>query len=232
MHLETLLYMLLQSEETVPPPGPPPDFDVLAQKARLDAVPNQWVRVPARRIIQGMADPDIDCDPQRHFGWDNEIPVRLIDIPAFEAKARAITNGDYCRYLAATNKEDLPASWTRHSSNHIIKKEHLDVDSQVSVNGDSVPLTDAFLKGKAVRTVYGLVPLELTLDWPLTASYDEIAGCAAWMGGRIPTVEEARSIYSYADELKVKAKDPSKALNGTIPAVNRLVARGTLVECR
>jgi hypothetical protein len=62
------------------------------------------------------------------------------------------------------------------------------------------------------------VPLKLALDWPVSASYDELAGCAAYMGGRIPTVEEARSIYSYTDSLK--KKELSQNLEKTIPAVN------------
>lgn len=84
-------------------------------------------------------------------------------------------------------------------------------------NGFS-PLSTAFLEGKAVRTVYGLVPLKYALDWPVFASYDELAGCAAWMGGRIPTFEEARSIYSFADGLQ--AKEAEQHLGRTVPAVN------------
>ena len=82
----------------------------------------------------------------------------------------------------------------------------------------SPPLTNAFLEGKAVRTVYGLVPLKCALDWPVFASFDELAGCASWMGGRIPTFEEARSIYSHVDGLK--AKEAEQHLGKTVPAVN------------
>jgi hypothetical protein len=53
------------------------------------------------------------------------------------------------------------------------------------------------------------------------ASYDELAGFAGWCGGRIPTVEEVKSIYEYAEELK--SKDFEKALGKTIPAVNGYV---------
>jgi hypothetical protein len=62
------------------------------------------------------------------------------------------------------------------------------------------------------------VPLNFALDWPVFASYDELAGCAKWMGGRIPTVEEARSIYSHADGLKIK--EAEQHLGKTVPAVN------------
>ena len=85
-------------------------------------------------------------------------------------------------------------------------------------NGSSGP-GSAFLQDKAVRTVYGPIPLKLALDWPVCASYNEVAGCAKWMGGRIPTMEEARSIYEYVDSTrKLKAE---KALGANIPAVNR-----------
>jgi len=50
------------------------------------------------------------------------------------------------------------------------------------------------------------------------ASYDELVGCAQWMGGRIPTMEEARSIYHYADSLN--ALEIENSIGNTIPAVN------------
>lgn len=85
------------------------------------------------------------------------------------------------------------------------------------VNGFS-KIPESFFEGKAVRTFYGLVPLKYALDWPIFASYDELAGCASWMGGRIPTVEEARSIYSYVHvQKKLQAE---KKLGKTVPAVN------------
>lgn len=69
-----------------------------------------------------------------------------------------------------------------------------------------------------MRTIYGLVALKQALDWPVFASYDELAGCAAWMGGRIPTFEEARSIYAY---VHMQKKDVAASkLTKKVPAVN------------
>lgn len=82
--------------------------------------------------------------------------------------------------------------------------------------GSSLPAS--YLEGKSVRTVYGLVPLKYALDWPVSASYTEITGCASWMGGRIPTFEEARSIYEHVSTTK-RAKAERK-LGKTVPAVN------------
>lgn len=88
-----------------------------------------------------------------------------------------------------------------------------------SANGfHSNPVPSEFIEALAVRTVYGLVPLKLALDWPVFASYDELSGCAAWMGGRIPTLEEARSIYVHAEHLK--QEEAEKTLGKTVPAVN------------
>jgi len=69
--------------------------------------------------------------------------------------------------------------------------------------------------------------LKFALDWPVSASYNELSACASWMGGRIPTVEEARSIYKYVDELKVQ--EAERCLGKTVPAVNGYVS--TRSEC-
>lgn len=85
-------------------------------------------------------------------------------------------------------------------------------------HSDGVSLPSSFLAHKTVRTVYGLVPLKYALDWPVWASYNELAGCASWMGGRIPTFEETRSIYAHANTLK--REEAERQLGKTVPAVN------------
>lgn len=85
-------------------------------------------------------------------------------------------------------------------------------------NGHENSFPKSFLEDKAVRTVYGLVPLKLALDWPIFASYNELAGCASWMGGRIPTFQEARSLYEHVCVLK--REEAERKLGKTVPAVN------------
>lgn len=97
----------------------------------------------------------------------------------------------------------------RGTNSHVHTNGHL--------NGNS-SLPASFLEGKAVRTVYGLVPLKWALDWPIWASYNEIAGCASWMGGRIPTYEEALNVYEHVDYLK--RAEAERKLGKTVPAVN------------
>lgn len=213
--------MLLQSYKTRPPPGIAPDFETMAKQARKAAVPNEWIKVPASTITVGLDDPETDDGPDRYFGWDNEKPQRSVNVPAFEAHARPLTNEDYARFLGQTGRDALPACWTAEgrlrSSSETKGVPHVNGNG-VYLNGSSPQLTDAYLNGIFVRTVYGPVPLKYALDWPVFASYDELSRCAAWMNGRIPTADEARSIYSYVDVNKNRYVD--SILTKKVSAVN------------
>ena len=213
--------MLLQSHKTHPPPGMAPDFENMAKQARKAAVPNEWIKVPATTITVGLNDPETDDGPDRYFGWDNEKPQRSVHVPAFEAQARPLTNEDYARFLDQTGRDALPASWTtegRLGSSSKTEGVPYVNGTGVYLNGSSPQLTDAYLIGIHVRTVYGPVQLKYALDWPVFASYDELSRCAAWMNGRIPTADEARSIYNCVDVNKNKYVD--SILTKKVSAVN------------
>ena len=216
MHLETLLYMLLQSDNAmVPPRTVTPDFARDAEEAEIKAVPNEWFSIPQQTIVIGLDDSEDNSGPDHHFGWDNEKPSRKIEVKPFLAKGRPITNEEFAQYFRATCRDNLPASWIRKNPSADSTNGRSDGNDTYQ-NGSSQELDASFLDGIMVRTVYGKVPLRQALHWPVFASYNELAGCAAWMGGRIPTADEARSIYTYSNILKMKAAE--KAAN--IPAVN------------
>lgn len=222
MHLETFLYMLLQSDRGLTPPGGAnPDFEALARAAELERADNQWHKIPTSQIVIGADDPENNLPPKRYFLWDNERPARAVDVPQFEAQSRPISNGEYARYLEMTHTSKLPASWTdQHEMNAVNGASGVNgVNGTVKadIHGDNGEASASFLEGKAVRTVYGLVPLKYALDWPVMASYDELAAFATWSGGRIPTHEELRSIYHYVDSQKRVAENTSSTL---IAAVN------------
>ncbi|XPS99466.1 hypothetical protein M3J09_008641 [Ascochyta lentis] len=219
MHLETLLYMLVQSDRVLPPPGTTiPDFAALSKRSAATSVENEWFTIPEADIQIGLDDAENDKTTKRYFGWDNERPSRSAHVKSFRAKARPITNGEYAAYLTKTGRTTIPASWCEQQHLSDVARVANKRDSVINglhngTNGSSTNLID----GKFVKTVYGTVPLKYALDWPVVASYDEVAGCAQWMGGRIPTLEEARSIYSYVDRSKNKEFE---AHGNTIPAVN------------
>lgn len=228
MHLETFLYMLLQSDKVQPPPGSNVDFADLAAKAASRRVVNQWHHVPASKVKVGIDDPENDEGPDRYFGWDIERSDAIVAVKAFEAQSRPISNGEYAYFLETTNKRSLPASWViegiANSPTHEYTNGHTNGYTNGHAPGDSghagslKMASTSFIAAKAVKTVYGPVPLKYALDWPVMASYDELAAYAQWANGRIPTFEEVRSIYNLVDSRDLKAQEvPSKlisAVNG------------------
>lgn len=187
MHLETFLYMLIQSERILPPPGiPRPDFEKMFVDARENNKTNEWFAIPEQTLSVGLDCPERKM-PEVSFGWDNEIPSRTVTVQAFEAQGRAITNGEYAKYLQANKLRDVPASW--------VKLDHTNGASNGSTGDD-------LLGSLAVRTVFGPVPLNLAQDWPVIGSYEELEQYASWMNCRLPTFEEAKSIYAHSARLK------------------------------
>lgn len=200
MHLETFLYMLLQSEKILPPPATPtPDFKSLAKRAAENRCENKWHNIPTSKIKIGLDDPENNHGPDRYFGWDNERPSRNVTVEAFQTQSRPISNGEYAHFLEITHSKQIPASWTT------LKPKQNGAHHNSELNGSheeklvtGLP-TSSFLDGKAIRTVFGPVELQYALDWPVMASYDELAAYARWSDGRIPTFEEVRSIYNYVE---------------------------------
>jgi len=218
MHLETFLYMLLQSEKILPPPGRPvPDFEALANAANLERSKNQWHTIPATKLVIGADDPEDNEGPDRYYLWDNERPSRTVAVPQFEAQSQPISNGEYAKFLEETHQSQLPACWTNTQGRTNGFPANGTNGASADRSDDTRQPSDHFLVGKAVRTVYGPIPLKFALDWPVMASYDELAAFARWSGGRIPDLEELRSIYHYVQTQELQAQKTHSSL---VPAVN------------
>jgi L-histidine Nalpha-methyltransferase / hercynylcysteine S-oxide synthase len=179
MHLETLLYMLIQSPKTRPPSYVPvPDWQELAIHSKKPMIDEsaKWQYFPGEEITVGLDDPEDDStDSSSFFGWDNENPRRKQKVNAFLASKRAITNGEYAKFLQHTNRTG-PNSWMGSGPNWSIK------------------------------TVFGPVPLSLATDWPVMTSYDDLNAYAQWKGGRLPTEGELRLLYDYLQMKDAVAK--------------------------
>ncbi|KAJ6069185.1 hypothetical protein N7499_011072 [Penicillium canescens] len=200
MHLETFLYMLLQSDKTLPPTGVErPNFEEISRKAKKDEKPNKWFSIPAQTVTIGLDDSN-EVMPKSSFGWDNEKPHRTVYVRAFEAQARPITNGEYAKYLQAHGIQTLPASWV------LISRQDNPISRGIGQSsaqaGSSSHSTGFSTDSIAVRTVFGPVAFKHAQDWPLSASYDELASYAKWMNCRIPTFEETKSIYQYSEQIQ------------------------------
>lgn len=78
MHLETLLYMLVQSDRTLPPPRTiTPNFERDAEIAAKESVPNEWFTIPDQHITVGLEDPEDNSGPDNHFGWYGNSKFRV-----------------------------------------------------------------------------------------------------------------------------------------------------------
>lgn len=222
MHLETFLYMLLQSQRTHPPPGTPiPDFENLARVAELNREPNAWHEIPASKLKIGINDSGSDGNPGKYFSWDNEQPIRELSVSGFKTQSRCISNGEYAAFLEQTSDRRLPASWIdmaeKSSAKETERNKPATDATTLRMTSDAEAPSPAYQIGKFIKTVYGLVPLKYALDWPVMASYDELAAYAQWAGGRIPSFEEAKNIYHYVESQKAA---PVKVSNSLISAVN------------
>ncbi|EEP75506.1 conserved hypothetical protein [Uncinocarpus reesii 1704] len=225
MHLETFLYMLLQSDKVLPPPEiMQPDFEYLAIRSAQESVPNEWFTVPEQTISIGLDDPGSAQIPTQSFSWDNEQPRRSAKVHSFEAKGRPITNGEYAKYLEANEPRAIPASWTK-SPKSFSKSNGLVNGNTNGANGHGIngaSTAPQFLEKYCVRTVFGPVPLRFAADWPVIASYNELEGYANWANCRIPTFEEARSLYQYSAFLKSSADSSvCAAVNGNSNTVKK-----------
>ncbi|RCH99832.1 hypothetical protein CU097_014817 [Rhizopus azygosporus] len=167
MHLETILYMLVQSPNTLPPKGVSLPSWKFAAEAEADIIPlaeASYINIAgAASVIIGHNDREEEdnnpsCQKIQSFGWDNESPQREYkNQRSFRIQTRPITNGEYLAYLKDMGSSDIPASWLKH--------------------GDQL----------YVRTVFGPCPMAFAKDWPAQVSYNEASGYAKSKGRRLPT---------------------------------------------
>lgn len=165
MHQETLLYMWhrLPFDRKRAPGEYVPRVEGRAPAA-------EWIEVPAGRATLG-----VDRGTER-FGWDNEWPSCVADVPAFAIERHDVTNARFLDFVEAGGYRDRqwwrPADWTW------IERERI-----------SHPLFWERHGGDwHWRGMFGLVPLPPA--WPAYVSQAEAAAFARWRGLRLPTEAE------------------------------------------
>ncbi|KAJ3061194.1 hypothetical protein HDU99_005639, partial [Rhizoclosmatium hyalinum] len=186
MHLETFLYMLVQSPNCLPPKG----IQAPVHLFRKHTSPVKPIAPATLRPISfpqgatslsiGHNDAENDDNARTNianheFGWDNEHPLRNIQIPpqilsnTIKVQSRKVTIGEYAAFLSTTpspNPSLIPSSWTPTSGTYTVK------------------------------TVFGPVPYTRVLNWPANVSYDQAAAYAKYISTktgklhRLPTEPE------------------------------------------
>lgn len=198
---QTLLYMLIQKAgcgATLPPPGfvVPPWEDLAAQWALNPTPATATVLVGPATLVMGQQDSEADdfvrlsgpaedgakqprmdvlAEAGHTYGWDNESPARRVQVGAFRASWRCVTNGEFAAFWRTNNGSvERPRSWVLLGDGDAEEKIH-------------------------VRTLFGFVPLCIAADWPVLTSYDALAAYAEAQGGRLPTEPELRLFLDLYD---------------------------------
>jgi ergothioneine biosynthesis protein EgtB len=170
MHQETLLYMWrrLPFERkrgrdgiAIPVAGP------------SSAPPARMIRVPAGRATLGVDPGEIP------FAWDNELPRRVADVPAFEIGIHDVTNQEFLEFVEAGGygREELwdPEGWT-----------------WVRESGAAHPSFWAKREtgGRDWEWIGMFERLPLPPAWPVWVTQVEASAYARWKGMRLPTEPE------------------------------------------
>jgi gamma-glutamyl hercynylcysteine S-oxide synthase len=175
MHQETLLYMWhrLAFHDKRPPTGYRPCV-------RGPVPVAEWCDVPTGPATLGV---DRDVLP---FGWDNEFPSCIADVPAFEIERYDVTNAAYLEFVEAGGYQHpqwwQPEDWSWIQGERV---EH--------------PLFWERPGGDwQWRGMFELIPLPMA--WPVYVSHAEARAYAAWRGARLPSEAEfQRAAYGSPD---------------------------------
>ncbi|KAI5288152.1 hypothetical protein KEM54_005432 [Ascosphaera aggregata] len=222
MHLETFIYMLIQSDNIRPTKTlPMPDFMKMARAAARTSRPAQWVSIPSQVVEIGMDGPPPGKVPQVTYCWDNEMPKRLITTTSFFAHNRPITNRDYAFQLEKNPELGAPASWVHDPRDQNFVKDCRFYNIDQKLDAENKQPSVGFVSKWKIKTINGKVPLMFALDWPAMASYVQFEAYAKIEGCRIPTHEEAKAIYQVAANQGISKRRKSNSGSPT-PALSTL----------
>lgn len=174
MHLETLLYMLVQSPNLKYPPVSPPSWfnkNCLQNETASSMLDRASIIVLEGGNVEiGHDDDEEALQPTAsHFGWDNENPKRVVTVLPFKLQSRPVTNGEYWLFWKDTNFDQLlfPASWYLENNHEV----------------GQLP---------KVKTTFGLCNFHSAINWPAQVSCQQAEAYAASSenGMRLPTEPE------------------------------------------
>jgi len=124
------------------------------------------------------------------FGWDNEFPAHVVDVPAFAIDVYNVTNQDYLRFIDAGGYENASLwdadGWLWRTENQVTHPLFWERHGE-GANASW------FWRGQ-----FELVPLPAA--WPVYVSQAEASAYARWIGARLPTEAEFhRAAFSAPD---------------------------------
>ena len=194
LHQETLLYMWhrFPHHRKRRPAGADP---VMAWTPPAPAT----VRIPAGRATLGAQLNDVT------FGWDNEFPIQVVDVPAFEIGVHNVTNQEYLEFVESGGYQ-TPQLWSRE-----------DWEWRSASGLSHPPFWERRDGGWSWRGMFEAIPLPGA--WPVYLSHAEATAYARWKGSRLPTEAEFhRAAYGTptgAERRYPWGDDPPAATHGS-----------------
>ncbi|KAJ7497023.1 C-type lectin protein [Mycena latifolia] len=176
----TLLYMLIQraGTGTIPPPGfVVPPWELLKL---------QWDATPAPSTDSVILGPATLTLGHNDSEADDFLPGTELEAEGRqygwdnESPARQVEVGQFrAAWRPVTNKEFL-VFWKAGKAE--LPKSWVEEDGEVKV-----------------RTIYGLVSIDIAAHWPVLTTYDDLSAYAKSKGGRLPTEPELRLFLNKYD---------------------------------
>ncbi len=125
---------------------------------------NEWLPVPGQRVRLGKRADD------HTYGWDNEYGIEEVDLPAFRAGRRLVSNAEFLAFVADDGYQD-DAWWTEEGRGwlHYTRAEHPRFWRREA---------GGFLQ----RNLLEEIPLPL--DWPVEVNCLEAQAYCAWLARR------------------------------------------------
>ena len=165
MHQETMLYMWHQ----LPYEAKRAPENANADSAGSTPAPAR-VAIPAGRAILGAIPGEIP------FGWDNEFPGLVVDVPAFDIDVHDVTNEQFLDFVDAGGYHQ-PEWWTAVAF------------AWVRDEGFTHPRF--WTRREGTWKWHGMFDeIDLPPAWPVYVSQAEAAAYARWKGARLPTEAE------------------------------------------
>ena len=165
MHHETLLYMWhrLPFSDKQKPMGYSPRTEGVSP-------PAEWVDVPGGPAVLGV---ERDTIP---FGWDNECPALVANVPSFAIERHDVTNDRFLEFVEGGGYQD--ERWWSAEDWRWIQTEGIAHPLFWERSGD-----DWYWRGMFDR-------IPLPSSWPVYVTYAEASAFARWRLMRLPTESE------------------------------------------
>ncbi|KAJ2794763.1 hypothetical protein H4R20_006119, partial [Coemansia guatemalensis] len=203
MHIETLLYMILQMDPgdicapsicTIPP--------IILTRPR-----EAWLNFAGGHdiVLGNISDNELQLNtrplPSGHiFGWDNECPPTSVTIKPFRIRTQPITNIEYFDFLSEFGTSDNCVPNVNISNNTAVGLQDLVPKSWIALANDAThapTATDVSEHGSlaadyGVRTVVGTPSIKNTEAslWPVAVNKIQAEAYAKWHGKRLPAEAE------------------------------------------